>query len=208
MSGSNQDSTSFGPAESRLIIEWRGRKDWNSRYRGQEPGETSTDDFDLEGPLSFEVIAQVITKNRNTWAEGGPFRIAAEDIEAEYPRLQSTNTVDFDEVMEQLEPPFENPARTRSKTEVQTAGKGSSYRRGSKALALSAPKTSKKPATVDRPKHEKPAHPEALTDIQKWILRRHKKIEASVGSPQRNLRPPETEVSSWMKGVSPGYKRH
>ncbi|KAI4257040.1 MAG: hypothetical protein L6R42_005886 [Xanthoria sp. 1 TBL-2021] len=117
MSDTPQKKIKFLPIETRMILSSRGAKDWNSKAAKAEasdatskaePTDATGNEFDLDGPMSFESLAQVVTRQRRELTKDGilkdmPTDVYPKDIEAKYTRLRSKYPHDHDEMMGYLE---------------------------------------------------------------------------------------------------------
>lgn len=95
MADTAQETTKFTPIEELVIFDFRGKINWNSRFKAADPAEASIDESDPYGPRSFEVIAQVMTFQRRE-------HVTAQAVKAGYSRMLSENLVNYDKMLYQL----------------------------------------------------------------------------------------------------------
>ncbi len=82
----------FTPQEELIILNLRGKKNWDSRYNEANPAKATVDESDPEGPVSFGAIAQIMSRGRKDPVTG-------EDIEAAYTQILKDNLVAYDAVV-------------------------------------------------------------------------------------------------------------
>ncbi|KAI4271900.1 MAG: hypothetical protein LQ337_005676 [Flavoplaca oasis] len=80
------------PVEELVILNLRGKKNWDSRFKQANPVEATVDESDPQGPVSFGAIAQIMSRERKD-------PIKAEDIQAAYTQILDDNLIGYDKVV-------------------------------------------------------------------------------------------------------------
>ena len=70
----------LAPIDELMILNLRGKKNWDSRFSEANPAKATVDESDPQGPVSFGAIAQIMSRGRKD-------PVTADDIQAAYTQV-------------------------------------------------------------------------------------------------------------------------